>query len=134
MNEQNLRPKLISTTEEAKRLGSAGGKASAKARREKKIISSIYIDFLLKKTKSQIDGKSLTGKQLLDNAVKSIITKGTDAAKVALMKEMREALEGSNIKLGNQGGEPLVIENRLAEYQRLKEQANANASEPEKNG
>lgn len=37
-NEQNLRPRTTLSKEEAKRLGSKGGKASAKAKRERKAI------------------------------------------------------------------------------------------------
>jgi hypothetical protein len=35
--------------------------------------------------------------QLFEYAVTTIISKGSDSAKVALMKEMREALEGSKV-------------------------------------
>lgn len=37
-NEQNLKPKKTLSKEEAKKLGSKGGKASVKARREKKLM------------------------------------------------------------------------------------------------
>ena len=37
-NEQNLKPRTTLSKEEAKRLGSKGGKASAKAKRERKAI------------------------------------------------------------------------------------------------
>lgn len=98
MNDQNLRPRVL-TTEEASRIGKLGAQASAKARKERAVISAMYARFLAKKTKVNIDGKPATGEKLFEYAVMSIISKGNDGAKVALMKEMREALEGSKVAI-----------------------------------
>lgn len=57
MNEQNLIPKTTLSKEEAKRLGSKGGKASVKARKERAIISSLYLKTLEKKIKVTINGE-----------------------------------------------------------------------------
>jgi hypothetical protein len=108
MNDQNLKPQVLST-EEASRIGKIGGIASAKAKKEKAIISSMYARFLAKKTKVNIDGKPATGEKLFEYAVMSIISKGNDGAKVALMKEMREALEGSKVAITNQDGGPFGV-------------------------
>lgn len=109
MNDQNLIPKTTLSKEEAKRIGAKGGKMSGKARKEKAVISSMYAKFLAKKTKVNIDGKPATGVQLFEYAVTTIISKGSDAAKVALMKEMREALEGSKVAITNNDGGPFGI-------------------------
>lgn len=97
MNEQNLHP--IESVSQAREMGSKGGIASAKSKKEKAVISSMYAKFLAKKTKVNIDGKPATGIQLFEYAVTTIISKGSDAAKVAVMKEMREALEGSKVAI-----------------------------------
>jgi len=97
MNAQNLRPKPIASAEQAKSMGRKGGIASAKARKDRAVISAMYAKFLAKKTKVNIDGKPATGLQLFEYAVTTIISKGSDRAKVAVMKEMREALEGSKV-------------------------------------
>jgi len=97
MNDQNLKPKPITSVEQAKSMGRKGGIASAKARKDRAVISAMYAKFLAKKTKVNIDGKPATGVQLFEYAVTTIISKGSDSAKVALMKEMREALEGSKV-------------------------------------
>lgn len=108
MNEQNLKPPVQSTSE-ARELGARGGRASGKARREKAIISAMYANFLAKKTKVNIDGKPATGLQLFEYAVMTIISKGSDAAKVAVMREMREALEGSKVAISGELP-PVVVE------------------------
>ena len=97
MNEQNLIPVSERTPSELREMTRKGGRASGKARKEKAVISAMYAKFLAKKTKVNIDGKPATGLQLFEYAVTTIISKGSDAAKVAVMKEMREALEGSKV-------------------------------------
>jgi predicted nucleotide-binding protein len=99
MNDQNLKPKPITSVEQAKSMGRKGGIASAKARKDRAVISAMYAKFLAKKTKVNIDGKPATGVQLFEYAVTTIISKGSDSAKVALMKEVREALEGSKVAI-----------------------------------
>lgn len=109
MNDQNLKPKPITSVEQAKSMGRKGGIASAKARKDRAVISAMYAKFLAKKTKVNIDGKPATGLQLFEYAVMTIISKGSDAAKVAVMKEMREALEGSKVAITNQDGGPFGV-------------------------
>lgn len=108
-NYQNLIPVSKRTSDELRAMTQKGGKASGKARREKAVISAMYARFLAKKTKIDIDGKLATGEKLFEKAVLSIIDKGSDRAKVALMKEMREALEGSKVAITNQDGGPFGV-------------------------
>lgn len=109
MNDQNLIPVSERTPSELREMTKKGGIASGKARKEKAAISSMYAKFLAKKTKVNIDGKSATGLQLFEYAVTTIMSKGSDAAKIALMKEMRESLEGSKVALSNTDGGPFGI-------------------------
>ena len=99
MNEQNLKPKPISSVEQAKIMGSKGGKASVKAKREKKLLSQVYGEFLAEKFSVTIDGRSkkVTGAEFLKYVARKIAARG-DATTVALMKEIREATEGSKMQ------------------------------------
>ena len=99
MNEQNLIPTSQRSKSEARELGSKGGKASAKARREKAAISEMYARLLAKKTNVVIDGKPATGPELLEQVVTQILVKGSDSAKIALIKEIRETTEGSKVAI-----------------------------------
>lgn len=82
-NKKNLR-RL--TTEEARKIGREGGKASVKARREKKLMSQIYAGLISNGIETDIE-----------KAVPKIIRKGGSPA-VALMRELREGTEGSKVK------------------------------------
>ena len=96
---QNLKPIKTLSNEEAKKRGSAGGKKSVEVRREKKLMSAIYADFLAKKHKIKLDDdteKEIDGNELMEIVSRSILDRG-DSASVSLMKEIREATEGSKI-------------------------------------
>ena len=101
MNDQNLKPQLIASVEQAKRMGSKGGIASAKAKKERAIVSSIYAKALSKRLKIKIDGvdTSILGEQVLSRRVQKIFVNGSDRDVIALSKEMREALEGSKVAI-----------------------------------
>lgn len=96
MNDKNLGTPYTSSV--AREMGRLGGIASGKAKRERAAVSAMYAKFLAKKTNVPIDGRLATGIQLLEYAVKTVISEGSDNAKVSLMKEMREALEGSKVQ------------------------------------
>jgi hypothetical protein len=104
---ENLIP--VRSKEEARMRGSAGGKKSGEARREKKLMSTIYGEFLAERFSVTIDGgkKEISGSELVNSVVKKIIVAGGPAA-VSLMKEIREATEGSRASLS--------IENPVAIY------------------
>ena len=90
----NLRPQNTRTKAEQKKIARKGGKASGKARREKRLLSQIYGDLLADQSGIR-RGKGF-------RAVASEILNSTDkigrAVRVTLMKEIREATEGSKIK------------------------------------
>ena len=89
------------TPEERREIASKGGKASVEAKREKKLMSKIYAEFLMKEHDIiSKDGlkKKLSGDELLSSVMSKVLSRG-DAAAVSLMKEIREATEGLNIQL-----------------------------------
>jgi hypothetical protein len=106
---ENLIPQSKKSPEERKRIARMGGKASGKAKREKKLISQIYAEFLLKNhkiLKSELDKygtikyteKTLSGTELLNEVAKQVLLR-EDSASVSMLKEMREATEGSKVDL-----------------------------------
>ena len=83
----------VERQESAKKAGIASGKA----RREKKLLSSIYAEFLSSKYEVVVGGekKKLSGQEYVNNVVRAILANKNDAgAKVKMLKEIREATEG----------------------------------------
>ena len=100
---QNLQP--VKTTEEAKARGKQGGIASGKAKREKKLMSQIYAEFLMKehKIKDATGGfKNATGQELCNMVMSKVMGRG-DSSSVRLLKEIRDATEGSKVTLNHEG-------------------------------
>lgn len=97
--EDNLIP--VRTKEEAREKGRNGGIKSGQVRKEKKVMAQIYADFLSKKhdVKGK-DGliKKMKGDDLLAGVMSKILSRG-DSSSVALMKEIRQAIEGENFNL-----------------------------------
>jgi hypothetical protein len=73
-------------------------------------MSKIYADFLAERFKVRIDGKDeqITGEKLVNRVVKQVLISGGPGA-VSLMKEIREATEGSRITGADGGPLELVI-------------------------
>jgi hypothetical protein len=88
MSEKDLIPQSERTKEEQKRIARMGGIASGKTRREKKLMSQIYAEVMAKKHNAK--GKTLS------DVVDAVLDRG-DSASVSMMKEMREATEGSKL-------------------------------------
>ena len=98
----NLKP--VSSVEEAREKGRAGGIKSGEARKQKKIMSQIYAEFLDKE--HDVIGKDgalkkLSGQALLNSVMSKVLSR-SDGSSVRLMKEIREATEGQNIKLSGE--------------------------------
>ena len=89
---ENMRPPR--TKAEAKARGAKGGKASGVARREKKLMSQIYAEFLAEKfnVKTEHGPRFTTGEKLVNQVVKQVLIAGGPGA-VSLMREIREATE-----------------------------------------
>lgn len=102
MNEQNLKAPL--SPSEAREYGRKGGKASVKSRRQKKLMTQIYGEFLAGKYDVKIGGenKKLSGEKFTLEIIKQILTTSrSDAARVSLLKEIREATEGSTLNINS---------------------------------
>ena len=93
--------KRIRTTEEAREKGRKGGKRSVEVRREKKLLSMVYADMLSEKY-----GKGEKGVDL-KSVVKGILADG-GAPAVSMLREIREATEGSKSTISNPDGSPLI--------------------------
>jgi hypothetical protein len=87
-NIENLVPL---TTEKAREVGAKGGKRSGEVKRERKLLSAMYADLLAK-------GFDVEGEKLSIDQVASAIMARRDSASVSLLKEMREATEGSKVQ------------------------------------
>ena len=59
-NEQNLKPRTTLSSEEAKRMGSLGGKRSVEVKREKKLLRELLEEALSKNTDSENKYVSIT--------------------------------------------------------------------------
>ena len=93
----NLKP--VRSVDEAREKGRKGGIQSGKARKEKKLMSQIYAEFL--QNEHDViwpDGKTakMTGAALANRVMGKVITKG-DSSAVRLLKEIREGTEGTKI-------------------------------------
>jgi hypothetical protein len=98
------------TTAKAREIGRKGGKKSVEARREKKLMSQIYGAFLAEKHKVKIEGewKEITGEQYLAAVMNKVFGAG-GAPAVSLMKEIREATEGSKVAITDPDGGPFGV-------------------------
>jgi hypothetical protein len=101
-NPEKLIPTNKRTKKEASDLGRLGGIRSGEVRREKKRMSQIYADFLAAEHEINIDDVrvKLEGPKLLAHVMKQVLARG-DSSSVSLMKEIREATEGSNLNITN---------------------------------
>ena len=98
MNEDNLKPfnkDDPESVEKARDMGRKGGIISGEVKREKKKISQIYADFLVKKYKLTT-GEEMTGAEMADRLISQEIEKGGNVG-VSLLRELREATEGNKV-------------------------------------
>lgn len=93
-NPQNLKP--IQSVNEAREKGRAGGIKSGQVRREKKLLSQIYADMLMKKHK--VGKEEIEGEVLLEKVALKVLGRG-DSASVSMLREIREATEGQKLKV-----------------------------------
>ena len=100
----NLKPIKELSSEEAKQRGSKGGIRSGQVRREKKLMTQIYAEFLEKEHNvigRDGEQKKRSGQALLNSVMSKVLSR-SDGSSVRLMKEIREATEGQNIKLSGE--------------------------------
>ena len=82
-NPQNLRSLADRTTEEQHKIATLGGKASGKARRDKKMLRDCLEILMEKKYVDEETGKKLTGAELLSIDLFEKALKETDVSKKA---------------------------------------------------
>jgi len=103
-NPNKLIPANKRSKQEVSENGRKGGIKSGQIRKEKKLMSQIYAEFLEKE--HDIIGKDglkkkLEGHALLASVMSKILSRG-DSASVSLFKEIREATEGNKIALSGE--------------------------------
>jgi hypothetical protein len=100
MNEQNLR---TPTTDEAKEMQKKSAEKRKENNAKKKLMSQIYAEFLEREYSVKVaEGtKKISGAELVNEAMKKIIARG-DSSSVAVMREIRETLEGQKINLSGE--------------------------------
>lgn len=96
-NPENLKPL---TTEKAREIGRLGGIKSGEVKRQKKLMSQIYGDFLAEQHNIKIgdEVKEMSGYELINYVMKKVLSKGNSAS-VSLLKEVREATEGTTLNI-----------------------------------
>jgi len=95
---ENLRP--AKTKEVAQARGKLGGIKSAAVKKERKLLSTMYADMLAKGF--EVEGERLS----LDQVVTAVLARA-DSASVSMLKEIREATEGSKVKVEGELGTPV---------------------------
>jgi len=114
---ENLRP--VKTHAEAVARGKLGGIKSGEVKRERKLLSQLYADILAK-------GFEVDGERLPLDAVISAIMDRKDSSSVSMLKEIREATEGSKIAMTINPDDPSLMtpdqrRARIAELQNEKQ-------------
>jgi hypothetical protein len=96
---ENLIPFNKLTKDEQRKIASNGGKRSVEVRKEKKLLSQMYADMLADEHDIDLDGvkQKVTGAELFKMVAQKIVSKG-DSSSVSMMKEIREATEGSKVQ------------------------------------
>ncbi len=97
---KNLVSNADRTPERVRETAKKAGRASGKARREKKLMSQIYADFLAKEHEIIMRNgtkKRMSGSEIVGTVMSKVFSRG-DRASVSLMRELREGTEGSKIK------------------------------------
>lgn len=80
---KNLKPQNTRTKDEQRRIATLGGKASGKARRDKKMLRDCLEILMEKKYVDEATGKKLTGAELLSIDLFEKALKETDVSKKA---------------------------------------------------
>jgi hypothetical protein len=117
-NPQNLNP-CNSENARERQLKSAEKRKENNAK--KKLMSQIYAEFLEREYSVKVaEGtKKISGAELVNEAMKKIIARG-DSSSVAVMREIRETLEGQKINLSGSVETKLqTTEERLKAFEDL---------------
>jgi len=114
-NPENLIPLNKRAKNVQREIQSKGGKVKAEKRREKILLSQLYADFLCDTMDIQFtdeEKKKLNGTQFVKEVQKRILAR-CDSSSVSMLKEIREATEGSKSILTGEDGGPPVLEVKI---------------------
>lgn len=105
---ENLKP--ITSVEQAREMGSKGGKKSAEVKKERKLLSTIYAEMLAGRfdVTDELGNKEKVEGQEYMRRVASAILSRNDSAAVSMLKEIREATEGNKTHLSGEIGVTIV--------------------------
>lgn len=109
-NPDKLKPQSTRTKQEQSEIGRLGGKRSGEVRREKKLLSTIYAEMLAGKfdvTDALGNKEKVEGQEYMRRVALAILARN-DSAAVAMLKEIREATEGSKTHLSGEIGVTIV--------------------------
>jgi len=112
-NVQNLIPL---TTERAREIGAKGGQKFAENLKKKKALSEYYADYLAK-------ANGVDGYTDINDVISSVLERG-DSASVSMLKEIREATEGSKVEHSGSmsiSSAPLSIEEVRKQLKEIRE-------------
>ena len=118
INKNNLR---TPTSEEAREMQKKGVEKRKENTEKRKLMSQIYAEFLEKEYNVRQGDKErkLTGAELVNECMKKIIARG-DSSSVSLMREVREATEGSKVNIsGDVNMKYETTEERLEAFKEL---------------
>ena len=107
-NLKTLIPLTERSKADAKKIRQKGQKAMIKKKKEKKMMSDLYASFLCEEHKIKQGDKEelLTGYDMIGRVVGKVLSRGGSSA-VSMMREIREAMEGS--KIHHMGKEEIEI-------------------------
>ena len=118
MNEKNLKP---CTPENARERQLKSAQKRKENNEKKKLLSEMYAEFLSDEYNVRKDGKTikLSGTDYIKTIIKAVVSRG-DSSSVAMLKEIREATEGSKLQLsGEVKTEMQSTEDRLKIFDEL---------------
>lgn len=131
---KNLKPtkKGELSTERAKILGAKGGKKTGELKKQKRLMSQIYADFLAKKhnvtlfdmkKKGFVELENATTDEYLGTVMNNILSRA-DSSSVGILKEIAERTEGSKVSLVDSEGKPLMTQKVIFEVVDPKQNGN----------
>lgn len=114
MNEQNLKP---CTPENARERQLKSAEKRKENNAKKKLMSKIYAEFLEREyeVKAGEGKRKLSGAELVNEVMRKVLAR-SDSSSVSLMREIREATEGSKMQLSGEVNTTL----NLSQEERLK--------------
>lgn len=118
MNEQNLR---TPTSDEARQMQLKSAEKRKENNEKKRQMSAIYAEFLEKEysVKTADGTKKISGVELCNEAMKKIVARG-DSSTVSLLREIREATEGTKVNLnGSVTTQMESTEDRIEQFKKI---------------